>query len=71
MGSLFSRLTSAGTGRNIMRIFGYIGFLIAWLLAPAPMAITVADTAPVQAGAPDGTQLPQPTPEEDLLNIWD
>jgi hypothetical protein len=54
-----------------MRIFGYIGFLIAWLLAPAPMAITVAHTAPVQAGAPDGTQLPQPTPEEDLLNIWD
>jgi len=55
-----------------MRIFGYLGFLIVWLLAPAPTAITVADTAPVQAGAPDGTQsLPRPTPEEDLLNIWD
>jgi len=48
-----------------MRIFGYlgIGFLIVWLLAPAPMAITVADTASVQAIALEATQsLPQPTP---------
>jgi hypothetical protein len=47
-----------------MRIFGYlgIGFLIVWLLAPAPMAITVADTAPVQAVAPEATQSPsEPT----------
>ena len=53
-----------------MRIFGYlgIGFLIVWLLAPAPMA--VAD--PAQAVTPDGTQSPsQPTPEEDLLNLED
>jgi hypothetical protein len=54
-----------------MRIFGYlgIGFLIIWLLAPAPTA--VADTA-IQAVTPDGTQSPsQPTPEEDLLNLSD
>jgi len=54
-----------------MRIFGYlgIGFLIVWLLAPAPMA--VVDTA-IQAATPDGTQSPsQPTPEEDLLNLLD
>ena len=46
-----------------MRIFGYlgIGFLIVWLLAPAPMAITVADTVPVQAEAPDATQSPSST----------
>jgi hypothetical protein len=53
-----------------MRIFGYlgIGFLILWLLAPAPMA--VADT--IQAVTPDGTKSPsQPTPEEDLLNLLD
>jgi hypothetical protein len=53
-----------------MRIFGYlgIGFLIVWLLAPAPMA--VADTATIQA--PDATQSPsQPGPEEDLLNLDD
>ena len=53
-----------------MRIFGYLGFLIAWLLAPAPMAITVADTASVQAVAPDGTQSDLAEEEEDLLNIW-
>jgi hypothetical protein len=54
-----------------MRIFGYLGFLIVWLLAPAPMAITVADTASVPAGASEETQsLPQPA-EEDLLSIWD
>jgi hypothetical protein len=52
-----------------MRIFAYLGFLIVWLLALAPMAITMADT-PVQAVAPDGTQPPQP-PEEDLLNLLD
>jgi len=53
-----------------MRIFGYlgIGFLIVWLLAPAPMA--VAETATIVT--PDGTQsLSQPTPEEDLLNLQD
>jgi hypothetical protein len=52
-----------------MRIFGYlgIGFLIVWLLVPAPIA--VADTATM---APDGTQSPsQPIPEEDLLNLQD
>jgi hypothetical protein len=47
-----------------------IGFLIVWLLAPAPMA--VAETATIQAVTPDGTQSPsQPTPEEDLLNLQD
>ena len=53
-----------------MRILGYlgIGFLIARLLAPAPMA--VADTATIVT--PDGTQSPsQPAPEEDLLNLQD
>jgi hypothetical protein len=53
-----------------MRVLRYlgIGFLIVWLLAPAPMA--VADTAVIQA--PDATQSPsQPTPEEDLLNLDD
>jgi hypothetical protein len=54
-----------------MRIFGYLGFLIAWLLAPTPMAITVADTASVQAVAPDGTQSQLAEEAEDLLNIWD
>jgi hypothetical protein len=52
-----------------MRIFGLLGFLIVWLLAPAQMA--VADMA-IQAVTPDGTQSPsQPTPEEDLLNLED
>jgi len=54
-----------------MRIFGYLGFVIVWILAPAPMAITVADTASVQAGASDETQSPLQSDEEDLLNIWD
>ena len=54
-----------------MRIFGYFGFLIAWLLAAAPTAITVADTASVQAVAPDGTQSHLAGEDEDLLNIWD
>jgi hypothetical protein len=54
---------------SIMRIVGYLGFLIVWLLAPAPIAITVA--APVVA--PDATQSPpQPTPGElNLLNLLD
>ncbi len=72
MGSLFPRLTSAGMGKtHTMRIFGYLGFLFAWLLAPAPIAITAADTASVQAAAPDGTQSHLTEEEEDLLNIWD
>jgi hypothetical protein len=54
-----------------MRIFAYLGFLIAWLLAPAPMAITVADAASVQAVAPDETQSRPAEEEEDFLNIWD
>jgi hypothetical protein len=58
-------------GEDTMRIFGYLGFLIVWLLAPAPMAITVADTASVQAVAPDGTQPHLAGEDEDLLNIWD
>jgi hypothetical protein len=70
MRSLFPRLTPAGIGKT-MRIFGYLGFLIVWLLAPAPMAITVADTASVQAVAPDGTESHLAGEEEDLLNIWD
>jgi hypothetical protein len=52
-----------------MRLLGF-GFVIVWLLASAPLAITVADT--VQA--PDTTQsLAQPVPdvEEDLLNLQD
>jgi hypothetical protein len=58
-------------GDGTMRIFGYVSFLIAWLLAPAPMAITVADTASVQAEASDGTQSHLAGEDEDLLNIWD
>jgi hypothetical protein len=54
-----------------MRIFGYLGFLIAWLLAPAPMTITVADTAAVHAVAASGTQSHIVEEEDDLLNIWD
>jgi hypothetical protein len=55
-----------------MRVLGClgIGFLIVWLLAPAPMA--VADTATIHAVTPDGTQSPaQPGPEQDLLNLQD
>jgi hypothetical protein len=54
-----------------MRIFGYlgIGFLIVWLLAPAPMA--VAETATIQAVTPDGTQSDLDEEEGDLLSIWD
>ncbi len=57
-----------------MRIFGYLGtaFAMFWLLAPAPMAITLAETV---TPVPDTTQSPsQPTPsvvEEDLLNLDD
>jgi hypothetical protein len=54
-----------------MRIFGYLGFLMVWLLAPAPMAITVADTVSVQGAATDGTQSHPAGEDEDLLNIWD
>jgi|APPan5920702752_1055751.scaffolds.fasta_scaffold76450_2 hypothetical protein len=56
-------------GDGLMRLLGF-GFLIVWLFASAPLAITVADT--VQA--PDTTQsLTQPVPdvEEDLLNLLD
>jgi hypothetical protein len=66
MGSPFPCFTSAGIGKTAMRIFGYCGFLIAWLLAPAPMA--VAETATIQAT--DGTQSPA-QPEEDLLDLDD
>jgi hypothetical protein len=69
-GHYFRVLLLPGWGRHTMRIFGYLGFLIAWLLAPAPIAITVADTV-VQAVAPDGTQSHLAEEEEDLLNIWD
>jgi hypothetical protein len=74
MGSLFPPLTSAGEwGRHTMRIFGHLGiaFVMFWLLPPALMAITLAETA-VQV--PDATQSPlQPTPsiEDDLLNTLD
>jgi len=54
-----------------MRVLGF-SFLMVWLLATAPFAITVADT--VQA--PDRTQsLPEPVPgldeAMDLLNLLD
>ena len=68
-GVTISALTGVLGKRHTMRIFAYLGFLIVWLLAPAPMAITMADS-PVQAVAPEGTQPPQP-PEEDLLNLLD
>ena len=71
MGSLFRRLTSAGMGETHYAYFRLLGFLIVWLLAPAPMAITLADTASVQAVAPDGTQSHLAEEEDDLLNIWD
>lgn len=54
-----------------MRVLG-LSFLIVWLLASAPMAITLADS--VQGVMPDTTQsLPQPIAgvEEDLLNLLD
>jgi hypothetical protein len=54
-----------------MRNFGCLGFLIAWLLAPAPITIAVADTASVQAVPPDGTQSHLAEEGEDFLNIWD
>jgi hypothetical protein len=54
-----------------MRMFGYLGIgLLIWLLAPAPMAVTLAETATPRAAS--GTTQPQPTPEEeDLLNTLD
>ena len=54
-----------------MRIFGYLGFLVAWLLAPVPMAITLAETASVQAVASDEAQSHLVDEGEDFLNIWD
>jgi len=58
-------------GEWSMRVLGF-SFLMVWLLATAPFAITVADT--VQA--PDRTQsLPEPVPgldeAMDLLNLLD
>jgi hypothetical protein len=53
-------------------MFAYLGFLIIWLLAPAPMAITLAETV---FQVPGATQSPsQPTPsveEDDLLSTLD
>jgi hypothetical protein len=53
---------------GFMRALGF-GFLIVWLFASAPLAITLADA--VQA--PDTTQSPtQPVPDDDdLLNLQD
>jgi hypothetical protein len=59
-----------GQGEGTVRLFGF-GFLIVWLLASVPTAITVAETV----RGPDATQsLPQPIPalqDDDLLNILD
>jgi hypothetical protein len=68
MGSLFPRLTSAGMGKTHHAYFR-LPRLSDRL--PTPMAITVADTASVQAVAPDGTQSQLAEEAEDLLNIWD
>jgi hypothetical protein len=58
--------------RIFMRIFGCLGLLIAWLLAPVPMVVAAEDTTAVQAAAPSGTPS-HPVEEEgdDFLNIWD
>ena len=70
----YFRANFLAAGEDAMRIFGYlgIGFLIVWILAPATMAIAMAET--VQAVAPDTTQSP-PSPNldvgEDLLNLLD
>jgi len=69
----YLRANFRADGKTHMRICGYlgIGFVMVCLLAPAPMAITMAETV-VQA--PDAAQSPsQPTPgvEEDLLNTLD
>jgi hypothetical protein len=60
-------------GEDAMRVFAYVGisFLI-YFLAPAPMAIAVAETAS-QVVAPETQSPPQPSPgvEEDLLNLQD
>jgi hypothetical protein len=55
-----------------MRISGYLGLLIAWLLAPVSIAIAAEDTTAVEAVAPSGMQS-HPVEEEgdDFLNIWD
>jgi hypothetical protein len=54
-----------------MRIFGYlgIGFLIVWLLAPAPFA--VAETAVQVPGATQSPSQPTPEEEDDLLSTLD
>ena len=50
-------------GEDTMRLLSS-GFLIVWVLASAPMAVTVAEAT---------QSLPQPAPgvEEDLLNTLD
>ena len=55
----YFRANFRADGEDAMRIFGLlgIGFLI-WL-APAPTAVTVAETA---LQAPDATSPPQPAP---------
>jgi hypothetical protein len=55
-----------------MRVFGCLGLLIAWLLAPVTMVVAAEDTTAVQAVAPNGTPS-HPVEEEgdDFLNIWD
>jgi len=57
-------------GNEVMRVT--VSFMIIWLLAPATTVIAVADTAAVEAVAPNTTPSPpQPTLEEDLLNLLD
>jgi hypothetical protein len=71
IGSYFrANFRRMGDGHT-MRIFSYlgIGFLIVWLLVPAPMAVAETATT-IQAVTQDGTQSP-PQPEEDLLNLED
>ena len=56
-----------------MRIFRYLGsgFVMIWLLASAPMAITKAETAFQAPDAAQSSSQRTPCVEEDLLNLLD
>jgi hypothetical protein len=71
IGSLFPRLTSAGTGKTHHAYFRLPRLSDRLAFGSSADDVTVADAASVQAVAPDGTQSHLAEEEEDFLNIWD